>query len=302
MSRVFTVILIAALAGCDAGNYSNEDIDFQLAVPAREDIAVRLPAQALETNDSSDAYRSTRSTVRQLDGTADAFLALLDHVRINAPSERLPNRRVWGPFPIEESPLWLARLAVERIEESGRPVHFAYSIEFRAQADPSAPWQALFRGEFTPGASARHGTGILQFTAAAARAAGYPLGGLSGIDSLIIDYKTDGFPLRVQISVTNFPALSMATYEHTEEQDGSGFMHFTFPTDNANVSLFDFKSRWLGSGAGRADVTVLAGNPLFVGVTGTECWGIDTRPTFIRHPWEPLRNTGVESDCVFPAP
>ena len=143
MSRIATFVLIAALAGCDAGNYSNEDIDFQLALPARDDIAVRMPTQALETNDSAEFYRNTRKTVSDLDGSADAFLALLDHVRATAPSERLPDRRVWGPFPIQESPLWLVRLVVERMEQ---PLLFAYSIEFRAQADATGPWMPLFRG------------------------------------------------------------------------------------------------------------------------------------------------------------
>jgi hypothetical protein len=300
MSRVITFLLIAALAGCDAGNYSNEDIDFQLAVPEREDIAVRLPAQALESNDSSEYYRSTRTTVRDLDGTVDAFLALLDHVRATAPSERQPTRRVWGPFPIVESPLWLARLAVERIPEA--PVRFAYSIEFRAKADATAPWMPLFRGEFVPGPDARHGTGTLQFTSAAARAAGYPLGGLAGIDNLTIEYRTDAFPVRVRVSVVSSPAMESAVYDHTEEQDGSASMVFTFPTPGPSVTSLEVRSRWLGSGAGRADVKVLAGLPLFVGVTGTECWGIDTRATFIRRPWEPARNLGLESTCVFPAP
>jgi hypothetical protein len=296
-----TFILIAVLAGCDAGNYSNEDIDFQLAVPERDDIAVRLPTQALETNDSAEFYRSTRTTVRDLDGTADAFLSLLDHVRANAPSERQPNSRVWGPFPIAESPLWLARLVITRMP--GTPVVFSYSIEFRAKADAADAWQPLITGSFSPGPDARHGDGQLEFQSAAARAAGYPLGGLAGVYSLRIDYKTDAFPLHIKIDLVSFPAMATASYEHNEQQDGSGSMHFTFPTPGPVVTSLEINARWLGSGAGRADVKVLAGVPLAVGLTGTDCWGIDTRPTFIHRGWEPNRpDVGAESSCVFPAP
>src|SRR5687767_15856528 len=103
MSRTTCVVAAALLAGCDAGNYSNEDIDFQLAVPAREDIAVRMPVQALEINDSAEHYRSTRNTVKALDGIADAFLKLIDHVRSYPPTERQVGRRVWGPFPVMEN-------------------------------------------------------------------------------------------------------------------------------------------------------------------------------------------------------
>jgi len=302
MSKVVTFILIAALAGCDTGNYSNEDIDFQLALPAREDIAVRMPTQALETNDSAEFYRSTRQTVRDLDGSADVFVALIDHVRATAPSEREPDRRVWGPFPIQESPLWLVRLVIERIEETGTPLHFSYSIEFRAKAASDSSWAALFSGVFTPGSNGRRGAGTIQFTSAAARAAGYPLGGLTAIDRLTIDYKTDTLPLRVRVDVTN-TAGEAASYEHTEEQDGSGAMLFTFPWPGPAVTSLEVRARWLGSGAGRADVKVLTGLPAAVGLTGTDCWGIDARPTFVHRGWEPLRaDVGMESSCVFPAP
>src|SRR4029453_4605888 len=110
MSRVVIITLIPALAGCDAGNYSNEDIDFQLAVPERQDIAVRMPAQALEASDAPEHYRSTRNTGRSLDGMAGAFIGLIDHVRMYPPTERHEGRRVWGPFPVEENPLFVARL------------------------------------------------------------------------------------------------------------------------------------------------------------------------------------------------
>jgi hypothetical protein len=301
--RLTSLALLVALAGCDSGNYSNEDIDFQLSVPARDDIAVRLPAQALESNDSAEFYRSTHKVVRDLDGSADAFLSLLDHVRAYPPSERSPNRRVWGPFPVQENPLFVARLVIERTNEAGQPLKFAYSIEFRARAASDGPWALLFRGEFIPNADVHRGQGFLQFTAAAARLAGYPLGTLAGIESVLIEYKTDAFPLRVRVSVVNFPAMDSAVYEHTEEQDGSGSIHFTFPTAGPLVTSLDVVSRWLGSGAGRADVKVLTGMPILVGLTGTDCWGIDTKPTYSHRGWEPNRtDVGVESNCVFRAP
>jgi hypothetical protein len=105
----------------------------------------------------------------------------------------------------------------------------------------------------------------------------------------------------VRVDVTN-TAGEAASYEHTEEQDGSGAMLFTFPWPGPVVTSLEVRARWLGSGAGRADVKVLTGLPAAVGLTGTDCWGIDARPTFVRRGWEPLREIGMESNCVFPAP
>ena len=301
--HLWPIAICAALCGCDAGNYSNEDIDFQLAVPQRQDIAVRLPAQALESNDSAEYYRNTRKTVRDLNNAADAFVSLIDHVRATAPSERHPDRRVWGPFPVIENPLFLARVVINRINQPGTPLRFSYSFEFRARADAADRWQVLISGEFIPAGDARHGTGLVHFSSAAARAAGYPLGGLVGIDDLTIDYKTDGFPMTIRIGLTTFPELKMATYEHTEQQDGSGSIHFVYPTPGVlGVDALDTTSRWLGSGAGRADVRVSAGNPLVLNKSGTDCWGIDGRATYVHRDWNMAAELGAESTCVFPAP
>src|SRR5688572_14635611 len=172
MSRTIPLLLAAAGAvlGCDAGNYSNEDIDFQLAVPERQDIAVRMPAQALETNDSAEHYRNTRNTVRSLDGMADAFVGLIDHVRAYAPTERQIGRRVWGPFPLTENPLFVVRVVVQRVSEQNQPLRFAYSIEFRARADQNGPFSPLIDGQFVPTGGVRRGVGALHFRAGAARA------------------------------------------------------------------------------------------------------------------------------------
>jgi hypothetical protein len=301
MKPCIAIVLLAA-AGCDAGNYSNEDLDFLLAVPERQDIAVRLPTQALETNDSAEYYTATRNTVKSLDATADAFLALIDHVRAHPPSERHADRRVWGPFPVMENPLFLIRLVVDRLSAPGQPLRFRYSVEFRARADQSGVFAPLITGEFTPSGEARKGTGVLHFTSMAARAASYPLGGLLPIDSLDIEYRTDAFPLRIKVTLVTFPARETWVYEHTEEQDGAGSMLFTFPTPGPVITSVRIRSRWLGSGAGRADIDVLAGLPIALNAKGVDCWGIDTRPTYVHRDWDRSVEFGVASDCVFPAP
>jgi hypothetical protein len=303
MSRTIALLLAAALAGCDAGNYSNEDIDFQLAVPERQDIAVRMPAQALESSDAPEHYRSTRNTVKALDGLADAFIGLIDHVRAYPPSERQMGRRVWGPFPLTENPLWVVRVVVERANQAGQPLSFRYWIEFRARADQNAPFAPLILGEFAPSGGARRGTGRLQFTSTAARNAGYPLGGLAPIDTLDIEYKTDAFPTRIKITLVNFPAKEMAVFEHSEEQDGSGAMTFTFPLPGPGMVVVEIHSRWTGSGAGRADIQVLSASlPLLVGKKGTDCWTIGAVPTYVHRDWQDPAHPelGMESNCVFP--
>jgi hypothetical protein len=303
MKAVAILLACAALSGCDAGNYSNEDIDFQLAVPEREDIAVKLPAQSLEASDAAEHYRSTRMVVKSSNETTEAFLAFIDKVRVTPPSERNGPHRVWGPFPVDGSPQWLGRLVIDRVGNAGQPARFDYQVQFRAREAAAAPWGTLLAGNFTPGANARRGVGALHYDAAAARAAGFPLGGLNGIQRLDIEYKTTSFPVGVKMTVVNFPALESAVVEYLEEENGAGELLFTFPTPGlVGVSSLEIRSRWSGSGAGRADVKVLAGLPLLVGLKGTDCWGIDTRATYRYRDWDKANTVGSETSCVFPAP
>jgi hypothetical protein len=288
---------LVALGGC-GGNYSNEDLDFELALPERDDVVVKLPAQSLETADSAEHYRSTRGVVKGLNGMADAFLSLIDYVRSYPPTERSIGHRQWGPFPAEGHPGWNVRMVLDRV---GQPMRFEYRIEFQATGS-AAPWAPLFSGNFAPLGGVRHGRGELHFTAVAARAAGYPLDGLIGLQTLDIAYDTSGYPISLHIDVTDFPLNNQASYQYLEQQDGSGSMRFVFPFAAGGIfaSSLEIYSRWVGSGAGRADVKVLAG--LATGMKGVDCWGIDTRATYVHRDWEKTVEKGSEATCVYPAP
>jgi hypothetical protein len=295
--RFAVIIALATLAGC-GGDYSNEDLDFDLALPERDDVVVKLPAQSLETNDSAEHYRSTRGVVASLNGLADGFLSLIDYVRSYPPTERTIGHRQWGPFPSQGHPGWNVRMVLDRV---GTPVRFEYRIEFQATGS-TAPWAPLFTGNFAPLGGVRHGRGALQFTAAAARAAGYPLDGLVGLQTLDITYDTSGFPISLEIQDTDFPAGNMASYKYLQQQDGSGSMRFGFPFPAGGIfaSSLEIYSRWFGSGAGRADLKVLTG--LATGMKGVDCWGIDTRATYVHRDWDKAMEKGSEATCVFPAP
>jgi hypothetical protein len=295
--------LAATLAGC-GGNYSNEDVDYQLALPERDDLAVKLPLQAQEIIDSAEYYKTTRDVVRVFNGIADAFLSLIDYVRSYPPSERLGARRVWGPFPNDKHPNWELRMVVDRVGDPGAPTRFEYSIEFRPVNLRLIGWRVLISGFFAPAGGVRRGTGQLKFLPAEARLREYPLDGLTGFDALVIDYDTRAFPISVKLTLDAFPSRERAVYEYFEEADGSGRMSFGFPTQpplSPWVTYGMLNSRWKGSGAGRGDVTAVRGL-VAAGQMGTDCWGIDTRATWVHRPWDANMNSGAESTCVFPAP
>jgi hypothetical protein len=299
-ANLLIALLLGAAVGC-GGNYSNEDIDFQLALPDREDLVVKLPAQSLDTADSAEYYRHTHTATKGLNGIADAFLGLIDYVRLNPPTQRVQGHRVWGPFPADRHPEWSVHMVLDREGDPDRPARFDYSIEVRRTGDPGA-WIPIITGGFAPSGGVRRGVGELHFTATAARAAGYPLEGLSALERLDITYRTNGFPISLHIASVAFPGGESSSYDYLEEQDGSASMQFVFPTPGGGVwvSSLEILSQWTGSGAGRADVKVLGG--LAVGMKGTDCWGIDTRPVYVHRDWDKAMEKGLESACVFRAP
>ncbi len=296
-------LALVATVGC-GGNYSNEDLDFQAALPEQSDLVAKLPAQSLTTADSAEYYRTTRDVVVLFNGVMNGFLGLVDYVRAYPPTRRDGDVRIWGPFPADAHPTWQLRMEMTRVSDPSVALfgfHFDYHLDVRQKQSGDANWLVLFSGVFRPGGSARQGEGRMKLDTRAARGVGYPLDGLDKLEQLDVTYRTGQFPMTVDLTLINIPGSETpgAAYQYREQADGSGEMLFAFRTSN---SLLLVQSRWLGSGAGRADVKVLEGGRLATGLKGTDCWAIDTRATFVRRDWEPAARQGDEATCVYGAP
>ena len=63
------------------------------------------------------------------------------------------------------------------------------------------------------------------------------------------------------------------------------------------------RSRWLASGAGRGDARVTEGLAALGGNVGIDCWGPDTRATYVRRDFATRSDgDGDPATCVFPDP
>jgi hypothetical protein len=97
-----------------------------------------------------------------------------------------------------------------------------------------------------------------------------------------VHYDNTTYPIRVNLTIVNLPDVKTqsGTYDYAENQDGSGSMTFDWQgtTDTGASIAAKMKAQWLGSGAGRADVTAYltanTSNPPVL--LGTDCWGVDT--------------------------
>jgi hypothetical protein len=299
-NKVFGFALVAFLAlGC--GNYSNEDLDFQLALPEQSELEIHMP-QALSVGNAAEYYTTTRNVVVTVNAMAAALVGVVDTVRGITPTSRNGNERVWGPFPEEKHPSWLMRVRMSRVDQP-TGVRFDYHFELRPAAQPKAEFIELMGGWYSATGSAKRGKGRLVFDTTSLRDAGFPIDDdFKDLVKLSLDYDTASFPVTIQMKTTKLVGADQrdATYDYQRNADGSGQLSFVWQLDQAvgTINELAMTSRWLESGAGRADASLAVGGR----VIGTDCWGIDTVATYRLRTWASAadQNFGAADTCLVP--
>jgi hypothetical protein len=300
--QVLLLSLIGASGVGACGNYSNDDVDFELALPDQNDIEARTQLTVTRP-DSAEYYLDTQSAITTFNSLATTLLGFIDHVRGYPPSQRNGNERVWGPFPSDQYPTWQIRVVMDRTVVSDT-LQMAYEADLRPVGQGDSAWVPLLVGSYISQAGAVPSQGTISFRAQDVRAAGYPIDddpGVVDLDHLDVTYQNATYPITVTMAIQNLPTAQTQSglYSYAEQQDGSGSMDFTWQgTTDTNVQgSAEMNSRWLGSGAGRADL-VFTPSPSGAATTlGTDCWGVDTVATYSYR----LNITPVTSPdtCVF---
>ncbi len=291
-----TAAAAVTLAAC--GNYSNEDIDFQLSVPKTEELSTRLPFSASAAPDTAEYYRATREVGSAFNRFVVDVTSLMDSVRVTRPSARTGDERIWGPFVDRGDRSWEVRLRMSRDPASPDPA-FRYAFEFHRAGPPGSPWQQLLGGTF--GLYRDHGEMILDLTDA--RASGYPVDGFRDLARLTLRYERRHTPIELTMMVENVDDGTNpgASYRYLENADGSGELAFVSRRASARLTL-EVRSRWNPGGAGRADArigesTAPTGNP-----RGIDCWAADGHASYVLREYGMRREEGSAAACVFGPP
>ena len=279
------LLVLAALCLSACGNYSNEDLDFQLALPEDGDLDAKLP-QALTNDASSEYYKATRQVVTTFNGGATALVGLVDRVRGHSPTSRNGAQRIWGPFSDDNHPGWQIRVVMERFADPSAPppaFQISYSVQLRNTTQGGSSFFDFMTGNYKSSGSARRGEGDMHLDVQTARDAGYSVDDFGEMSQLSLDYHTLNYPITVNMNITNVATAKTlgATYGYSENADGSGQLTFDWTVDVvpgvAGATDVSFISRWLGSGAGRADAYLANGKV----PVGTDCWGLDTVADYV---------------------
>jgi hypothetical protein len=297
-TSLLATALVAGLTLAACGNYSNEDLEFMNAAPDSQQLTTDLPARPLSTPVAMEAELAadTHNVSKTFNAMIDAVLAIVDGIRTYQPTSRGDNSRTWGPVPSKDQPGWNARFTVTRVD----PQTFSYVLDFQNQSDPSGAWILLLSGMFQASSGARRGVGSLHGETLALRQAGFPFDPTNQLDTLDVNYSTLDFPVTVDMQLVAFPnapsdlsVTASATYDYAVQSNGQGAMSFSV-TNSSNQTL-SVTSRWLATGAGIAQATVMAGSG--VGLTQTECWDDAFRATYNDKPWSTAEDLGVMSAC-----
>jgi hypothetical protein len=291
-------LVVATLAAC--GNYSNEDLEFMNAVPAREDLSANMPRSMILPANEAELSRDTHDVVRAFNGALD-FLTAADTIRMYQPTTRIPDGRIWGPVPMADHPGWQWRFRMTR--DPSAPEMFSYWFEIEPIGGGENDWIPFIEGSFVSTGGARRGMGHFLMQADGLRNAGYvvaPDGDGNLFKSLDVMYSTASYPISVQMTLVLYPKGDLAnlvtiTYDYEQQSNGQGAMVFS-GTDSTTGASLSVTSRWLASGTGRADAT--AQNGMGAGATWTECWNDSFVSVYDNKPWAtPPVLTGDPSFC-----
>jgi hypothetical protein len=300
-----TLVLLGAICIGACGNYSNEDLDFQLALPEQSDIEAKMQLSVTRA-DSAEYYLATRSAITTFNTMVVDLTGLIEGVRGTTPTSRNGDQRTWGPFADDKHPGWQVRVVMQRSTVSQSLLRMDYWVQVRMAGQDDSGWVSFLAGEYTSQGSARTGQGEIQLLANDVRLAGYPVDddpGLVDLDNLDVRYSNADYPITVNMTIQNLPTAKTqaGTYAYAQNQDGSGSMTFDWQgvTDAGVQITATMTSQWSGSGAGRADLTAdLTPNlPNQSTILGIDCWGVDTVATY-SYRLEGDTTTGSPASCL----
>ena len=301
---------VALAAGVGCGNYSNEDLEYLIALPQTDDVSMDAPLKAaVPRADEDEALKMTTAVTKVVNLTAFELLALVDRIRSFTPTAREQNGRVWGPFPDDENPGWrLAFRMTKGTAADGVTPHFDYELVMIGPAGtdfgtdgPPTPETTVLAGWFERAGQAGAGVGHLSLTPKAARDAGAVLPNLERVVSYAFDYDNRSSPRSLDVMAVNEKPVDptkdaeSATYHYERAPNGDGGMTFTFLQDSvegpAGVDTLQIASRWRGTGEGRARISVLAGDR--AGLTWVDCWAATSLTSY-----NELRQLGDPLTCI----
>lgn len=267
---------------------SPDGTEFSAAVPQAEGIRVAAPPSAGDAATGvapAHWHDYTRRITVDVNKAARSVVSSVWFIAHTIPSEVTEDFSRWGPFTLFDEPVaW--RLIIERAEDGG----FRYRLDGRPrESTADSDFRLVVDGNGYGEDDVRHGDGrfIIDLDAAnqldPEKFESEDGGRVTFTHDLPPGLEEDEAAVPREIRVEFDPeGDAWASLISRANLDGGGELEVTglVDTDSSSSALEDATvvSRWQADGAGRADVTLAAGDTPGGGalLTITECWGRDT--------------------------
>ncbi len=307
MKRLILLGLMSTLAACglDAGE------PFRQGLPTSSTVALKVPynSKALTSEGTrqdplegqiSDFYQLTRGVSLVVNGGTAAVLDLMGRVVKNPPTSISGNTAVWGPHTDALSPNTY-RVTVTRTSTDV----YSWEIAARSKTDPDTAFKNIVFGTHTrTGVDLGSGTFTIDWDTAAQLPEHDANVGKADVTYSRISTTAN---TTVDAVFTNVKDGADATkrvnakYAFVSVPNMGGSFDFQLNKDMITgpaIETAAIRSRWLQTGAGRADVKV-SGGDLASPATINDCWDSGFLSRVMVNSFAASQNYGATSACAF---
>jgi hypothetical protein len=292
MMKTFLVATCALpLVACVQQDASPKDID--RALPTTDQVSIKLPDSATRSisQRSSTAttgenvigqlanwYVATRDVTRTFNG-GSAWVLTLIHTIVQFPVTTVKGDTfTWGPWSQALDPAEY-KLDVRAVGDGT----YEYKLSGRSKLKAGSQFEAVINGTSDPRAGDLEGNGefLIDFDA------GKRVNPLDNSDAKgSVDVHYDLAKHHIDLTIMSTDALGQpvaADYAYNDAADGGGDMTFDLSGNvapGAALETLTLRSRWQGSGAGRADARIAGGDLGALTATASECWDTSFKRVF----------------------
>ena len=248
----------------------------------------------------ADWYVFTRNVSDGVDVGTLVILGIVDIIVHTTPSSVSAHQAVWGPGNGNALDPVVWRMTVT---ESGNE-EYDYKLEGRPKASTSeSDFKAVLVGHGFGEARPEHKSGWFSLDQDASNA----LDPLRAHDSGTVKVTFDGraYPIAIRAVVAHTADAQSFDVSVTHNQDTSGAVDIKAHGDvetikDGHLEDVALHSRWMTTGAGRADVKITGGDAPAVGVLASECWSTSFALSYYTDDASYRPTEGSASSCVLP--
>jgi len=290
-----------SLVSCVKQDEAPTDIDH--ALPTSQQVSIKLPektARALESDvlgQLAPWYVATHDVTRTFNGSSAWVLELI-HKIVSTPATSINgDTYTWGPGSKPLDPAEY-KLEVKALPDGT----YSYQLSGRSKTQANAQFEVVIDGTADPRPGEAKGSGefLIDFDAGK-RVNPIESGDAKGS----VDVHYDLAKRHLDLTIMSTDALGhpvSGDYAYNEATDGGGDMTFDVSGNAGGTALLEtltLRSRWLNTGAGRADARIAGGDLGTIQVTASECWDGGFKRVFYKDSNNFAPTEGLETSCAF---